>query len=694
MRVRLFTLWLIAAAVTMLASVVRADEGMWLFERPPTKILKERYGFEPTPQWLEHVQRSCVKFGDGGSGSLVSPRGLVMTNHHVGSDDIEKLSTAEHNYLRDGFLAQTLAEELPCKDLELRILWTVEDVTDRVSGAAKPDASAAELGAAQRGAIAAIEKECEDATKLDCNVVKLYHGARYHLYRYKRFTDVRLVMAPEQSIAFFGGDTDNFEYPRYNLDVSFFRIYENGEPLKNEHYLKWSASGPKEGDLVFLTGHPARTQRLFTMDHLAFLRDTAYPEILRRLWRREVQLQTFSGRSAENARVATGELHGIENSRKAFTGMMGGLLDPQLLASKQKSEKDLRAQVAANPEYKQKWGDAWDRVAAAQASYREIFPRYSAIDGRREVIRSDLYRIARHIVLLTEERTKPNEERWEEYSDASLDSLLVKIYAEATIYDALERDAIASGLSFFAESFGADDPLVRAVLAGKSPRSRADELVRGTRLKDIAYRKQLVDGGTAALAACDDPLIKLAQVISPELRKLRKRYQDEVESVEREAYARIAAAQFAIQGDNVAPDATFSLRIAFGTVIGYEDEGQRIPAFTDYAGLYERFRQREGKPPFNLSQRWIDAEKKLNLKEMFNYISTTDCIGGNSGSPTINREGEVVGIVFDGNIPGLVWDTVFTQVQGRSVHVDSRAIIEALKKVYAADALAGEIQGK
>ena len=687
--------WVVVGSLLFSAGIsARADEGMWLFERPPTKILKDRYGFEPTSQWLEHVQRSCVKFGDGGSGSLVSPRGLVMTNHHVGSDDIEKLSTADRNLLRDGFLAQSLAEELPCKDLELRILWSVEDVTERVQNSAKPGATVAAVGDAQRAAIAAIEKDCEDATQLDCHVVKLYHGARYHIYRYKRFTDVRLVMAPEQSIAFFGGDTDNFEYPRYNLDISFFRIYEDGKPLQNEHYLKWSESGPKESDLVFITGHPARTQRLYTTEHLAFLRDTAFPEILRRLWRREVQLQSFSGRSAENARIATGELRGIENSRKAFTGMLGGLLDAGLLAGKKKFEKDLRTQVAANPEYQKKWGDAWDRVARAQAVYRDIYTRYSALDGRREVIRSDLFKIARHIVLLTEERTKPNEDRWEEYSDASLDSLLVKIYAAAPIYDALERDALASGLSFFAETFGANDSLVRAALAGKSPLHRADELIRGTKLKDIAYRKQLVDGGTAALAACDDPLIKLAQGIVPELRTLRKRYQDEVEAVEREAYARIAAAQFAVQGESIAPDATFSLRLAFGTVMGYEEDGRRVPAFTDYAGLYERFRQREGKAPFDLSPRWIDAEKKLNLKEAFNFVTTADSIGGNSGSPTINRAGEVVGIVFDGNIPGLVWDTVFTQVQGRSVCVDSRAIVEALQKVYAAGALVGELQGK
>ena len=687
--------WVVVGSLLFSAGIsARADEGMWLFERPPTKILKDRYGFEPTSQWLEHVQRSCVKFGDGGSGSLVSPRGLVMTNHHVGSDDIEKLSTADRNLLRDGFLAQSLAEELPCKDLELRILWSVEDVTERVQNSAKPGATVAAVGDAQRAAIAAIEKDCEDATQLDCHVVKLYHGARYHIYRYKRFTDVRLVMAPEQSIAFFGGDTDNFEYPRYNLDISFFRIYEDGKPLQNEHYLKWSESGPKESDLVFITGHPARTQRLYTTEHLAFLRDTAFPEILRRLWRREVQLQSFSGRSAENARIATGELRGIENSRKAFTGMLGGLLDAGLLAGKKKFEKDLRTQVAANPEYQKKWGDAWDRVARAQAVYRDIYTRYSALDGRREVIRSDLFKIARHIVLLTEERTKPNEDRWEEYSDASLDSLLVKIYAAAPIYDALERDALASGLSFFAETFGANDSLVRAALAGKSPLHRADELIRGTKLKDIAYRKQLVEGGTAALAACDDPLIKLAQGIVPELRTLRKRYQDEVEAVEREAYARIAAAQFAVQGESIAPDATFSLRLAFGTVMGYEEDGRRVPAFTDYAGLYERFRQREGKAPFDLSPRWIDAEKKLNLKEAFNFVTTADSIGGNSGSPTINRAGEVVGIVFDGNIPGLVWDTVFTQVQGRSVCVDSRAIVEALQKVYAAGALVGELQGK
>lgn len=678
----------------LLVTAAAGDEGMWLINRPPTQRLKERYQFEPSPAWLEHVQKSCVRFGRGGSASLVSADGLVMTNHHVGSGVLERLSTAERNLLADGYLASSRDEELSCPDFEVRILWSIDDVTARVEGAAAPGLTAAEANTARRKATAAIEQECKQKNPdMTCDVVTLYHGARYHLYAYKRFSDVRLVMAPEQQAAFFGGDNDNFEYPRFNLDVCFFRIYEDGKPLRAEHHLKWSARGAAENDLTFIVGHPARTQRLYTVDHLKFLRDVSYPTILRRLWRREIQLNTFMARSAENERIGLGDLHGVQNSRKAFTGMLAGLLDPAIMAAKAKTESALRAAVMANAEFRQKWGSAWDEVAQAQRTYAGFYERYSALDGRRSALRSELYRIARHVVMLAEELPKPNAERLEEYRDSALDSLYLSLYSPAPIYDDLEIDGVVSGLSYLAETFGADDPLVVTALAEQSPRTRAEQLVRGTKLKDVEVRRKMVEGGTAALSAADDPMLRFAAELAPEVRRLRQRHDDEVEAAERAAYAKIAAAQFAIHGEDIAPDATFSLRLSYGPMRGYEEGGRSIPPFTTFAGLYERHAAREGKPPFDLPQRWLERKDRLRLDTPYNFVCTADIIGGNSGSPVIDRAGQVIGIVFDGNIQGLVWDTVYTDRQARAVCVDARAIIEALRNVYDANALADELLG-
>jgi len=338
-------------AVVITGNAVRAEEGMFLFTDPPTRQLQQKYGFAPTSFWFEHLQKSCVRFGYGGSASLVSPNGLVMTNHHVGRGQLQRLSTKEHDLLADGFLARTLDEEIKCPDAEVNILWTIKDVTDQVKSAVTPDMSPAEANKARKKRIADITKSAEDATGLNCDVVTLYHGARYHLYSYKQYTDVRLVMAPEGAVAHFGGDNDNFEYPRFCLDMCFFRVYDDGKPLQTEHYLNWSKVGAKEGELIFVTGHPGRTQRLYTVDHLKFQRDVSYPNMLSYIWRREVQLQNFSNRSKENARIAESYLMGIQNGRKAITGMLAGLLDPDVMRKKQREEDELRKAVAANPDF-------------------------------------------------------------------------------------------------------------------------------------------------------------------------------------------------------------------------------------------------------------------------------------------------------------------------------------------------------
>jgi hypothetical protein len=506
---------------------------------------------------------------------------------------------------------------------------------------------------------------------------------------------VRLVMAPEAGIAFFGGDPDNFEYPRFDLDMCFFRIYENDKPIQAEHYLHWARNGCADGELVFVPGHPGRTERLNTVDHLQFMRDLEYPLSMRSLWRREVQLGTFMGRSAENRRVAEDDFFGVQNSRKARTGIFAGLQDPAFFARKKADEQKLRAAVDANPEWKKQWGDGWDIVAQAKQAQKEFFVRYGVLGGGGMNLGGQLFAKAKDLVRMTDEKAKPAKDRLPEYSsDTSLKNVELALFSTAPIYPAFEVENLASRLQLMGELLGADDPTVVKVLAGKSPGARAEELVRGTKLMDVAERKRLAEGGKAALDASKDPLIELARMLDPEVRALRKRYEEEVSSREQQGYAKVAAANFAVNGEDQYPDATFTLRLSYGTVKGYPQDGVDIPPFTNFAGLYKRADERENKDPFEIPAKWLAAREKLNPNTPFNFVSTCDIIGGNSGSPVVNKAGEVVGLIFDGNIQSLVGDIGYDEALNRAVSVDARAMIEAMRKVYDAGALADEIVGK
>jgi hypothetical protein len=675
------------AALFLARTSATADEGMWLFENPPLDAIEAGYGVRLDDAWLEHVRKSCVRLSSGGSGSIVSRDGLVLTNHHVGSDMIAKLSTAERDLMANGFHAKSHAEELPCPDLEVLVLWEIEDMTSRVLGAVPAGADPAAAGAARRAEISRIEKERQEATGLKSEMVTLYQGARYHLYSYRRYTDVRLVWAPEKTAAFFGGDPDNFEYPRYCLDAMFFRIWEDGKPLRAEHYLEIDPEGADDGELVFVAGHPGSTERLNTVAHLEFFRDVRYPRTLASLWRREVQLENFSARSDEWRRIAEDDLFGIKNSRKALWGRLEGLNDPAIMDKKRAEERELRAFVDGDAERKAKWGDAWAMVERAQVVARENFDLTSALGGGG----SQLFSFARTLVRGTTEREKPSAERLPEYNDAALPRLEQRLFSTATIYPDLEVEVVHSWLMRVSELLGGDHDITKKALGGKSPRARAEELVRGSPLLDPEKRRELWKGGARAVGQSDDAMLRLVASLDPEARRLRKTMDDEVDSVQRVAYAKIAEARFALHGDRVYPDATFTLRLSYGRIRGYQEGDKWVPPFTEIAGKFERSKERGGVPPYDLPASWVEAKDRLDGSVPYNFVSTNDIIGGNSGSPVVDAEGRVVGLVFDGNIHMLVGAMAYVEDPSRAVSVDTRAILEALAKVYRADALLAEL---
>ena len=684
-------------AATAISS--RADEGMWLFNNPPLKQLKEKYQFEPTPQWLEHLQKASVRFNSGGSGSFVSANGLCITNHHVGADALQKASSKQHNYLKEGFYAKTNAEEIKCADLELNVLISIEDVTAQVNAAVKPGTSPEVAGKARENAIAQIEKESKDKTGLRSDVVTLYQGGLYHLYCYKRYDDVRIVFAPEQQMAFYGGDPDNFEYPRFDLDICIFRAYENGEPAKIEHYLKWNSSGPSDGELTFVSGSPGRTDRQLTVDELADRRDREVPTWLQMFNRREVLLIAWGQRSFENARRAREDLNGDQNNRKRYDGYVGALFDREIWRAIEARERKLRDAISHDPKLKSTTG-AYDRIKKAQAELVRIAPRYDYLEQERPVsvgyrspraFYSTLFKYARLLTRAIDERAKPNGERIGAFRDSGKESLELELFSTEPVYDDYEILRLTDSLTDFAEKFGGNDSLVKQVLAGKSPHARAVELVSGTKLRDVEFRKDLYAKNAAALQAAHDPMLDLARMIDAPAGEARKAHETQ-EEIKRQAYAEVAKAWFAIEGTNKYPDATFTLRLSYGKVLGYEEDGKQIPPFTDFAGLYQRAAEHDNLPPFDLPRRWIERKAQLNLATKFNFVSDADIIGGNSGSPVVNKANEFVGIIFDGNIQSLVLDCIFSDKQARAVSVDSAAISEALRKVYNADPLADELE--
>jgi hypothetical protein len=677
-------------ATVLVASSALADEGMWTYDNPPVKQLKEKYGFEPTKEWLDEVRLASVRFMDGGSGSFVSPDGLMITNHHVGLGCIQNVSSAETDYVKSGFYAESRDQEAACPGYEVNVLTAMEDVTGRVQGAVKPQMSDAEAREARKAATATIENECAARTKLRCNVVSLYQGGEYQLYQYRKYTDVRLVFAPEQAMTFFGGDPDNFTFPRHDLDICLMRAYENAQPVRPASHLRWTAKGVSEGDLVFVSGHPGSTSRAETVARLEYLRDHAWPFRLEMFKRRLAVLHAYSDLGAEQKRRALGQIFGFENSQKAFGGYYAALLDAKAMAAKAEDEGALRAGVAADPALARSIGDPWATVAGIQQKLapRAMDARLVGFDG------SQLLGIAGQIVQYVAEVKKPNEKRYEEYVDANLDSLRNELVSPAPIFADLEAVTLTDQLQLALEKLGPDHAFVGAALGGKTPAEAAKAAVAGTKLQDTAARKALLDGGETAVAASSDTMILLARRLDPMARETRRFLEDEVDAPTTRSMEKIAQARWKIHGRTVSPDATFTLRLSYGTVKGFPAEGTTIAPFTTFYGLFDRSLSHGGQEPWALSARWKEKLPSIDGSVPLNFVSTNDIIGGNSGSPVVDRAGDFVGIIFDGNIQSLAWDYYFTDERGRSVSVDARGILEALRKVYGADALVRELTAR
>jgi len=670
---------------------VRADEGMWTFDNVPRALIKQKYGFEITDQWLEHVRLASARVGDGGSGSFVSPDGLLFTNQHVGRGQVAKLSTPQRDLVKEGFYAPAPQDELKCPDLEVNILVSYEDVTRRVQGAVKAGASDAEANAQRKAEMSAIEKDCNAATGLKCEVVTLYSGGEYWLYRNKKYTDLRLVFAPEEQIAYFGGDYDNFTYPRWNFDITFFRAYEGGQPAKTPPYLKWSKAGASEGELIFAPGYPGSTARLLTVAQLRYQRDVGNP-IQKRIWTsRRDALVRYAALGAEQARRASAGRLGLENSLKRLVGQQEGLMNPRIFAKKEEDEAALRAKVAANPELLKAYGPAWDQIAGAYAS----LPAYAKRLAFSNLTASRLAGMASTIVRYGDEIRKPSAQRYPEFTDARLEGLKFGLFSAAPVYADMEEAQLAAWLEDGLQILGAEDPFVKAALNGQTPAALAKEVFAATTLADAEARKSLVEGGEPAISASTDPLIALARRVEPIIRDLRAWQEGTIQSVENRAGQKIAEARFAAYGKSVYPDANFNLRLEYGTVLGYEEDTTLVPYKTTMFGLYERAAAFGEKPPFALPARWRDGRAKLDLATPYNFVYTADTIGGNSGSPVINRNAEICGINFDSNRQKLPNRYMYIdEAEGsRAIGVHSAGIIEGLKKLYGADALVAELIG-
>ena len=679
----------LVAAFLASAAPALADEGMWTFDNFPLAKVNAAYGLKLDDKWLDRVQASSVRLTTGCSASVVSKSGLVFTNHHCVVECVQDLSSGDKDYVKDGFLTATREEERKCPGMQAEILTSITDVTGAVTAAAAGKSGQDFIRARDAAITAAEQAACGDDQTVRCQVVSLYRGGQYKLYKYRKYADVRLVFAPEFATAFFGGDPDNFNFPRYNLDVGFLRLYENGKPAVTPQHLTWVGRAPNVGEATFVSGNPGSTNRLMTVSQLETLRDLTIP--VGQLQRSELRgrLIRFSEEGPEQKRVALDPLFGVENSFKVFFGQQFALNDKAFMDAQRAKEADLKAKVAADPKLAAELGDPWADIAKAQGAYANAYLAYRQIEGGATY--SKLYDYARTLVRAAQERARPSAERLPEFADTRLALVEKQLLDVKPVDPALEQTYVEFWLSKTREYLTTDAPAVKTLLGKESPEGLAERVVAGTKLADPAARKALWDGGLAAIQASQDPMIQLVLRNDPAARAVRKTWETEVQGPTDAAAERVARAKFAVYGDSVYPDATFSLRLSYGKVEGWTYRGTTVPATTDFAGLYERA---TGADPYELAPRWIAAKGKVTPTTVYNFVTTNDIIGGNSGSPVLNAKAEVLGAAFDGNIQSLGGAFGYDGTLNRTVVVATSAATEALTKVYGRTALVRELTGK
>lgn len=666
---------------------------MWTFDAPPLEYWKSTYNFTADKAWLDHVRLAAVRLPNC-SASFVSANGLVATNHHCVRDCADAVSPKDTNYIETGFAARSMREEKKCPGLYVDQLESIQNVTDRVRAAITASTPAAQ--ATQRTTvIGQIQSECSQSTGLTCQVVSLYQGGIYSLYRYKRFNDLRFVFAPEEEIAAFGGDPDNFTYPRYDLDAGLLRVYVDDQPYKPKDYLKWSSTGAVDGELLFVVGNPGSTGRLNTLAQMEFFRDYQYPAQLGGYDRALKIYRELEKTDSTAARRYQNNVFGMENSQKAVTGYRSGLTDSSYMATKAAFEREFRARLAQNPQLAAQYGGTYDAIAAAQrelASF-DAERRNRGFGASPGAGGSRLLNIAGQVVRVVTESSLPDSLRLAQYRGNALTNLRAGLVGEIPIDMPYERLALTAQFALAQKELRADDPFLRAALAGRTPEQAAAALVTGTRLGDAAFRRSLVEGGAAAIAASTDPMIVLARSIDPMNRQMLARAEPLTATIASNT-EKLGRALFETYGTSLPPDATFTLRISDGVVKGYPLNGTLAPYKTVFMGMYSRSAEFDGKPPFALTPRWIEGKNRLDLTTQYNFVSTADIIGGNSGSPVINRNAEVIGLAFDSNIEGVSNRFLFRSDTPRTVSVSSKAVLEALRKMYNAPALANELEGK
>jgi hypothetical protein len=663
------------------------EEGMWLLNDFPVQAMEQAHHFHPEQAWLDRVRLGAIRLANGCSASLVSEHGLVMTNHHCVRECVQDLSSPKEDLLEAGFLAPSEREERRCAALEANQLVAITDVTEQIQAATRGLEGPA-YAKARRAEMTRIEGACAQGPAVRCDVVTLFHGGRYQLYTYRRYQDVRLVFAPEFPMAAFGGYPDNFNFPRYGFDVAFLRVYDGGSPAATPDALSWARAPVKEDDLVFVAGHPGGTERVQTVEQLAFQRDVALPWTLLRLAELRGVLLEFARGNPELYRITRARIRTVENSLKALRGRHAFLADPGAFERKRAEDAALRAAVQADPARTARYGGAWDAISQAVAAERRLWATYRLLEAG-EAYGSELFDIARLLVRAADELPRPSEERLREFTEARLPSLKQRLLRPVPIHRELERVTLAFGLRRLRDTLGADDPLVQRALGKEAPEDLARRLVDGTRLDDVALREALLAGGRAAIQSSQDPMIRFALQVDAEARAARRAFEDQVEAALAKNGELLHQAHVAMNGTSGYPDATFTLRLSYGTVAGWRENGRAVPAMTDFAGLFGRD---TGRFPFAVAPSWLRARSSLDPKTPMNLVTTNDIIGGNSGSPLLDRNAEVVGLVFDGNLASLGGDYGYEAATNRAVALHGSAILEALEKVYGAGRVVAELR--